>query len=219
VFANREDAGLRLAPLLKSRELYDPLVLAIPRGGVVVGAALARELDAALDVFLARKLRVPEQPELAIGAISETGHVYLRPDAEDVLLARETYLTQERRRQMAEIGWRQRLYREGRPPAPIAGRSIIVTDDGVVTGSTLAAALQVVRSESPRQVLVAVPVAPASALTELRHWCDEILCPLIPPVFVGVGQAYEDFSPVDDDQVVARLRAYAGHRGTCVVST
>src|SRR5512137_1559748 len=139
MFANREDAARQLADRLRGRELVDPVVLAIPRGGVVTGAVLARELGAELDVVLARKLRAPGQPELAVGAVSEDGQVYLNHYAQEYLDVMEEYLEQERRHQMAEIARRKELFRSVRPKAPLAGRSVIVTDDGIATGSTMIA--------------------------------------------------------------------------------
>jgi predicted phosphoribosyltransferase len=206
VFRNRTDAGSQLAEPLRGRKLVAPLILAIPRGGVVVGAVLARELGAELDVLLARKLRAPEESELAIGAISESGHVYLTPETEESLAFREDYLGRERRHQLEEIARLQKLFRGSRPPAEVAGRSVVVTDDGLATGSTMIAALQALRPQSPREVIVAVPVAPSEAVLAVRPWCDEVLCLLCPETLFAVGQFYEDFSPVEDDQVKALLR-------------
>ena len=151
MFRNREDAARQLAEKLKGRQLHDPLVLAIPRGGVVTGAVLARELGADLDVVLSRKLRAPGQPELAIGAISEDGRVYLNHHAEAFLDLLEDYLAEERRHQLSEIGRRKKLFRAVRPEAPITGRSVIVTDDGIATGSTMIAALQAVKTQNPQR--------------------------------------------------------------------
>src|SRR5712691_5929061 len=149
-FRNREDAGLQLAERLKGRAFRNPVVLAIPRGGVVTGAALARELGAELDVILSRKLRSPNAPEVAIGAVSETGDVYLNEhlgEAGAALL--EEYLTTERRYQVEEIARRNRMLREIRPPAQVEGRSAIVTDDGLATGATMIAALKDLRQRKP----------------------------------------------------------------------
>jgi predicted phosphoribosyltransferase len=209
MFVNREDAAHQLAKLLKGRELHDPLVLAIPRGGVVTGAELARELGANLDVVLSRKLRAPMQPELAIGAVAEDGRVYLNHYAQEVLDLSEDYLAEERNHQLAEIARRQRLFRGVRPQAPVAGRSVIVTDDGIATGSTMIAALQVVKVQHPREVIVAVPVASPDRLAEVRRWCDDVVCLLAPEEFWAIGQFYEDFTQVEDEEVVALLRQFA----------
>lgn len=209
MFHDREDAAHQLAGLLKGRDLFDPLVLAIPRGGVVTGAVLARELGAELDVVLSRKLRAPLQPELAVGAVSEDGRVHLNHHARDVPGLSEDYLVGERRRQLGEIARRKALFRGVRPQASVAGRSVIVTDDGVATGSTMIAALQTVRPRKPRELIVAVPVASPERLAEVRRWCNEVVCLLQPEEFWAIGQFYEDFTQVEDEEVVERLREFA----------
>jgi predicted phosphoribosyltransferase len=206
MFRNREDAARQLAELLKGRELHDPLVLAIPRGGVVTGAVLARELGAELDVILSRKLRAPMQPELAVGAITEDGRVYLNHHAREVPYQTDDYLAAERRHQLGEIARRKKLFRGVRPEAPVAGRSVIVTDDGIATGSTMIAALQAVKTQNPREVIVAVPVASPGRLAEVRRWCDDVVCLLTPEEFWAIGQFYQDFTQVEDEQAVELLR-------------
>jgi hypothetical protein len=213
MFRNREDAGRLLAERLRGPAFRDPLVLAIPRGGVVVGAMLARELGADLDVALVRKLRAPGQPELAVGAISATGETYLQPNAKELPELVQRYLPEERRRQLAELLQRKRLLRRIRPAAPIAGRSVIVTDDGLATGSTMIAALLTIRSQQPFEVIVAVPVAAPGRIDEVRRYCDEVVCLSRPEDFWAVGQFYRDFEPVEDWQVVELLREFAPHGG------
>lgn len=209
MFRNREDAACQLAQQLKGRELHDPLVLAIPRGGVVTGAVLAQELGADLDVVLSRKLRAPEQPEYAVGAISEDGRVYLNPYALEVLTLDEDYLAEEERYQLREIARRKKLFRAVRPQAPVAGRSVIVTDDGIATGSTMIAALQAVQTQKPHELIVAVPVSSPDRLGEVRRWCDDMVCLFSPKEFWAIGQFYEDFAQVEDEEVVKLLRAFA----------
>lgn len=209
MFRDREDAALQLAEQLKGRRLVEPLVLAIPRGGVVTGATLARELNADLDVILSRKLRAPGQPELAIGAACEEGQVYLDPQAMKVMDLDDAYLKKECAYQLAEIARRKALFRGVRPQAPVRGRSVIVTDDGIATGATMIAALQVVRAQKAREILVAVPVACPERLDEIRRWCDYVVCVLAPEEFWAIGQFYEDFTQVDDDAVVQILRTFA----------
>lgn len=208
MFRDREDAARQLAQKLKGREWHDPLVLAIPRGGVITGAVLARELGAELDVVLSRKLRCPGQPELALGAISEEGQVYLNHDAEEFALGIKDYLDAERRHQLSEIARRKKLFRSVRPQAPVTGRSVIVTDDGIATGSTMIAALQSVKTQNPHEIIVAVPVAAPDRLKEVGRWCDEVVCLLSPEVFWAIGEFYEDFSQVEDEEVVALLREF-----------
>ena len=208
MFRNRGEAGRQLADCLRRRQLRNPLVLAIPRGGVAVGAVLAHELGAELDVVLSRKLRAPMQPELAIGAISEGGEVHLNSHAEEALGISPDYLSQERRHQLAEIGRRKELFRHVRPKAEVAGRSVIVTDDGIATGSTMIAALQSLRPQFPREVIVAVPVASPDRLHQVRRWCDDVVCLLAPDEFFAIGQFYKNFDPVEDEEVVRLLREF-----------
>ena len=212
MFRDRDDAALQLAERLKGREFRDPLVLAIPRGGVAVGAGLARELGADLDVVLAHKLRAPGQPELAVGAISEDGELCLNHHAEEVPGLTEEYLARERRYQLGKLQARSKLLRRARPVAPIANRSVIVTDDGIATGSTMIAALRVIGGKNPHDVVVAVPVASPDRLAEIRRHGDEVICVLKPRSFWAIGQFYEDFAQLDDDEVLDLLRSFAPAR-------
>jgi len=209
MFSDREDAGRQLADRLKPWELHDPLVLGIPRGGVAVAAALARGLGAEMDVVLAHKLRSPRQPELAFGALGEDGQLYLDRDVEAIAGVSEAYLAKERETQIQEIQRRQKLFRAVRPAAAMANRSIILTDDGIATGSTMTAAIEVVKSHQPREVIVAVPVAPPSQLSTIRGRCDRLLCLHSPDAFWAVGQFYQAFEPVSDDEVIEMLREFA----------
>jgi predicted phosphoribosyltransferase len=191
---------------MKNRKLHDPLVLAIPRGGLPVGAVLARGLDAELDIVLSRKVPAPGQPELAIGAISEDGQVYLNDDARGLVAELDDYLVSECRHQMAEIARRKKLFRQVKPPARIAGRSVILTDDGIATGSTMIAALQTVKSQKPNEIIVAVPVASSDRLKEVSKLCDETVCLLVPEDFMSVGQFYRDFTQVEDREAIRLLQ-------------
>jgi putative phosphoribosyl transferase len=208
MFRDRADAARQLAERLKGRKFRDPLVLAIPRGGVVTGAVLARELNAELDVVLARKLRAPDNPEVAVGAVCEGGEVFLGRYAQEWLGPLGDYLEQERWHQMGVIEQRGRLFRGVRPPAPVEGRSVIVTDDGIATGSTMIAALKALRARGPFELIVAVPVAPPDRLEELRAWCDEVVCLHAPATFWAIGQFYDDFTQVGDRQAVELLRQF-----------
>jgi predicted phosphoribosyltransferase len=209
---NREDAARQLARALRGRTLHDPLVLAIPCGGVVTGAVLARELGAELDVVLSRKLRAPHSSELAVGAVGEDGHVYMDPEVAVWLDLSPGYLEGERRQQLEEIRRRQQLFRGDRPPAPVAGRTVIVTDDGIATGSTMIAALQTTRGRGPGELIVAVPVASPDRLDTIRRWCDSVVCLLAPESFRAVGQFYADFTQVEDEEAVALLREFSTER-------
>ena len=212
MFANREDAARRLAAKLKGRVLLRPVVLAIPRGGVVTGAVLAEELGAELDVVLSRKLRAPGQPELAVGAVSEDGQVYLDPAITESLgLQGDDYLAREQKHQLAEIARRKALFRAVKAPVALKGRSVIVTDDGIATGSTMIAALKVVRAQNPRELIVAVPVASPDRLGEICRLCDDVVCLLAPRSFWAIGQFYEDFTQVADEEVIELLRRSEFH--------
>lgn len=212
-FLDREQAGWMLVDRLRDHgacagSKERPLVLAIPRGGVVVGAILARGLAADLDVVLARKLRAPRQPELALGAVSETGEVYLNHFAEAMSDIGEAWIAGERKRQMAEIERRRAMVRAVRPQAPIRGRTVILTDDGLATGATMIAALRTVRAAGPARIVVALPVASPERLPAIEALCDRVECLVIPDDFLAVGQFYRCFDEVTDDTVVALLREY-----------
>ncbi|WP_407280237.1 phosphoribosyltransferase family protein [Aromatoleum evansii] len=208
MFKDREDAARQLAAKLKGRPLKDPLVLAIPRGGVVTGAVLARELGAELDVVLARKLRARYDPELAVGAIGEDGEEYLADYARSVVGIDDDYLERERAHQIAEIDRRKERFRAVRPAAEIAGRSVIVTDDGVATGATMLAALHVIRAKQPHELIVAVPVAPPDTLDTLARHCDSVECVLKPTWLGGISGFYGDFTQVEDEEALRLLRDY-----------
>jgi predicted phosphoribosyltransferase len=206
MFRNREDAAQQLAAKLLGRELRRPLVLAIPRGGVALGAVLAKELGADLDVILARKLRAPGNPELALGAAAETGQVYLNPEMADC--RDQAYIDREIQIQRREIARRRRLFRRDRQPQPAPGRSVILVDDGVATGSTMMAALHSLRNQHAHEIVVAVPVADPQRLRPMRSLCDDVICLVEDPMLRAVGHHYEDFSQLDDADVAAMLEPF-----------
>ncbi len=206
MFKNREDAALQLARRLKPLNLKAPVVLAVPRGGVVIGAVLARELGGELDVVLARKLRAPYQRELAIGAIGEDGAIYLDSSARQIEGVTEAYIQAERDRQIAEIEHRGRLFRGASPAVDITARSVIITDDGIATGSTMLAALHVLGARNPREVILAVPVASPDALERFRPKCSRVVCLLTPDYLGAISMYYGDFTQVEDDEAVRLLR-------------
>jgi predicted phosphoribosyltransferase len=157
-------------------------------------------------VVLSRKLRAPEQPELAVGAVGEGGPIYLCPHARRIPGVTDDYLAQEREHQLAEIERRSKAFRAVRPAATVAGRSVIVTDDGIATGATMIAALEVLRHQHPRELIVAVPAAPPARLTEVGRLCDEVVCLVSTEAFMAVGQFYDRFDQVEDSEVVELLR-------------
>jgi predicted phosphoribosyltransferase len=213
VFRNRQDAAFQLVQCFKGRVLCDPLVLAIPKGGVLIGAVVARELDAELDIVQAAKLRAPCDPCTVVGAVSECGDIYLHPRVKDVEGLTESYVKAESGRQLATISHRRKLIDAVRPPATVAGRSVIVTDDGIATGSTMVAVLQCVKAKRPFELLVAVPVASMEGLELIRPWCDEHVSLVTPEVFRAIDEFYEGFPCIDDARVLDVLRDCAQNPG------
>jgi putative phosphoribosyl transferase len=208
-FLDRRDAGKQLAEALRERG-YDGdrlLVLGIPRGGIPVADEVATALNAPLDVVIARKLRAPYQPELAIGAVVSGDHLQIV----DEELARATgatpeYLEAEIRHQQAGIERRWRAYRGERPAPSIEGKTVIVVDDGIATGYTFRAALAGLRRRRPGRLVAAVPVAPSESLPAVRALADDLVCLQTPELLYAVGVWYEDFSQTTDDEVIEILR-------------
>lgn len=208
-FDHRTDAGQRLGALLQRIRLQQPLVLAIPRGGIEVAAPVAAALGAEMDVLLCRKLCAPDQHELAVGAVNEAGDVQLNRHGRALGQASAVWLEQERSRQMHEIARQQRLFRAVRPKAPMRRRSLVVVDDGVATGSTLLAALHMLRDVGAHEVIVAVPVASRESISRIRARCDQFVCLHEPQEFWAVGQFYRSFPQLSDERAVGLLRQHA----------
>ncbi len=204
MFKDRIEAAELLAQRLLRYRGQSPLVLAIPRGAVPMGVVLAQQLAGELDVVLVHKLCAPFQPELAIGAIDESGHASLAPHAASVG-ATPAWITAEKNRQTQVLQQRARLYRPMRPPVPVRDRQVIVVDDGLATGATMVAALTAVRRARPARLVCAVPVASSDALTLVKGLADETICLSVPPLFQAVGQFYEHFPQVSDDEVAQCL--------------
>lgn len=204
MFKDRLHAARLLAERLLRYRGQSPLVLAIPRGAVPMGAQLAHELAGELDVVLVHKLCAPFQPELAIGAIDENGHATLTPHAAS-FGATPAYITAEKGRQSQVLQQRRRMYRPFRPAVPLQGRVVIVLDDGLATGATMVAALTTVRRDRPARLVCAVPVASSEALAQVKPLADETVCLWVPPLFQAVGQFYEDFPQVSDEEVARCL--------------
>jgi len=205
-FRDRQEAGEQLAAALRPYRERQPYMLAIPRGGVVVGYVVARELGAPLDVIVPRKLRAPGNPELAIGAVAHDGTLYLDQALVSSLRVDEEYLRQEASEQTEEIRRRMHLYRGDRPLPDLMARTAIVVDDGIATGATMIAALRAVRAMRPERVVAAIPVAPPDGAQRLGGEADEVLCLHRPGMFYAVGQFYDDFAQTTDDEVIAFLR-------------
>ena len=203
-FADRTEAGRRLAEQLKRFEDQEPVVLALPRGGVPVAYEVARALKAPLDLVLVRKIGAPFQPELAIGAVVDGERPELAVNRDVVTEYRipESYLESERQRQLEEIERRRQLYLAGRPRVPVRDRTAIVIDDGIATGATMEAALLATRRAGPKRLVLAVPVAPPDTLERLRPEVDEVVCLMVPAFLGAIGSFYRDFRQLEDDEVI-----------------
>ncbi|MBI2852563.1 MAG: phosphoribosyltransferase [Chloroflexi bacterium] len=204
-FADRQEAGRLLARELMDYRGQDTVVLGIPRGGIIVAQEIARLLGAQLDVVLARKLRTPGQPELAMGSVAEDGRVFLNEVVRDLGVT-QAEIEREKVFQMAEIKRRNEMIRSVRPKVPLKGKIVIVTDDGVATGATTQAAFWAVRTEEPAKLIAALPVGPEETIKGLAMDVDEMLCLRTPPFFAAVGQFYLRFEQVEDEEVLSILR-------------
>lgn len=205
-FQDRREAGRLLAVrLAKYKKRADVIVLAIPRGGVVVADEIARALEAPLDVFITRKIGAPDNPELAIGAVASDGTVLLDRDLIHRMHLTEHEVERQRAEQVSEIQRRLLLYRRNKPPLDVKSKTTILVDDGIATGATVITALRALRSQQPRRIVLAVPVAPGASVAQLRAECDELVLLDAPEPFIAVGYFYRDFSQVTDDEVIAIL--------------
>jgi putative phosphoribosyl transferase len=214
-FADRTDAGRRLAKALARFQADRPVVLALPRGGVPTGYEIALALKAPLDLVLVRKIGAPFQPELAVGAVVDGGQpetVINQAIAEEFQVP-TSYLESEAARQLEEIERRRRLYHAGRRKVEVHDRTAIVVDDGIATGATMAAALHAIRRAGPKCLVLAVPVAPPDTIERLRPLVDQIECLIVPRHLGAIGMFYADFRQLSDDDVVDLLRRAADHPG------
>ncbi|EON15286.1 phosphoribosyltransferase [Pandoraea sp. SD6-2] len=203
-FFDRADAGRQLARALSHYAGKFPLILGVPRGGVPIAAVVADVLGGDLDVVLVRKLRAPGNPELAIGAVDESGRTFLTPYAR-MGNVESAYIQHERAAQLETLRWRRACLTPGRRSIDARGRVVIVVDDGVATGASMIAALQAVRQCEPARLVCAVPVAPQDAVRELASYADEVVCLNSPAEFGAVGEFYRSFAQVSDDEVLACL--------------
>lgn len=215
IFANRVEAGRHLArKLQKYAGRKDLIVLGIPRGGVPVAFEVANALGAPLDIFLSRKLGVPGQEELAFGALATGGIRILDRDLVLELGISEEEINRVTRTVQAELERRERVYRENRPPLRLEGKTALLIDDGIATGSSMRAAIEALRQTKPARVVVAVPVAPLRTCDRLRSEVDELICAYAPESFFAIGQFYEDFSQISDEEVTELLRRATQRAGS-----
>lgn len=210
MFSNRVEAGRRLAEAVAARELAEPIVYALPRGGVPVALEIGRRLQAPVDLVLVRKIGAPGSPELALGAVTDGAAALTIVNREVARLtgASDAFLEQARTRELAEIERRRALYLGDRPRPDPKGRTVIVVDDGLATGATARAAAQALRAQGAARVVLAVPVAPRDTLATLHGDFDEVVCLEQPDPFYGVGAWYRDFHQLSDAEVVGSLHDF-----------
>lgn len=207
MFADRADAARKLLEHLPKVDPAASVVLALPRGGVPIAAPIARSLGAPLDLVLVRKVGAPGHPEIAVGAISDSGAMQLvvnRRGAEAFGLS-EDAVRSLAETELPELDRRRRVYMRGREPLPLGGKNAILVDDGIATGATVEAALRVIRQQDPTRIILAVPVAPPDVLSELSEMADDIICPEKPIRFGAVGAYYHRFDQVSDEEVLAYI--------------
>lgn len=214
-FADRQEAGRRLAAALTHLKDEAPVVLALPRGGVPVAFEIAAALDAPLDIVLVRKIGAPFQEELAVGAVvdGEEPQTVLNADVMNACGVDEAYVRQEAARQLEEIARRRARYVGDRPRAPIKDRTAIIVDDGVATGATMRAAIRGVRRQGPKRLVLATPVAPPETIEALAREADETVCLERPALFWAIGSFYSDFRQLSDEEVVRLLDLAERQRG------
>jgi len=205
-FKDRVDAGMQLASALVGLVGKEAVILAIPRGGVVIGFEVARELNLPLDVIVPRKIGAPENPELAIGAVTEDGTMILDNNLVSYLQVSKTYIRRERKPQRLEIERRLKLYRGNAPRPNLKNLDVVIVDDGIATGSTMKAALASVRKRGANRVLIAIPVGPPSTIRELEKQADRVICLHTPESFHAIGEFYEDFAQTEDVEVTELLK-------------
>ncbi|MBX0297842.1 phosphoribosyltransferase [Haloarcula nitratireducens] len=204
-FKDRTEAGTQLGEALREREVDVDMVLAIPRGGLPLGRAVADVLDVPLDIVVASKIGAPGNPELAIGAVASDGSVWRNDEAFRGTGANEEYFEQEREREAENARQKANRYRGERSEPDLTGKTVVVVDDGVATGSTARACLQMLRETDAERIVLVVPVGPPDTVHKLQELADEVICLKTPSSFMGVGQFYERFDQVSDEEAMEYL--------------
>lgn len=211
IYRDRAEAGRSLAGALAGYAGLDPVVVGLPRGGVVVAAEIARALGCELDVIIAGKLRAPGNPELAIGAVTEDGRVWLNEGVAAMSGADSEYVEMEKESRLAMVRDRLARYRAVKEKVDLADRTVIIADDGLATGSTMTAAIEAASAAGAKGIIVAVPGGPADTVERIGRMKEvlRVLCPLAPTAFYAVSQLYLDFTPVEDDTVIELLKGFS----------
>ena len=210
-FKNRRSAGKILAGRVRELKPADPVVLAMPRGGVPVGLEVAKALNAPLDLVLVRKIGVPYQPELAAAAVVDGGRpeIVVNDDVMQMAGITRDYIDERAKEALAEIERRRHVYLEGRPRVPLDGRTLIIVDDGIATGASIRAAIAALKRRSPQRLILAIPVAPADTIQVLRRQVDDVVCLETPDPFYAIGMHFDDFHQVPDDEVIQLMNEAA----------
>lgn len=210
-FPDRSEAGRQLGRRLAMLDLADPVVLALPRGGVPVAVEIAGALRAPLDLVLVRKIGVPDEPELAVAAVVDGGapEVVVNDEVASSERVTRRYIDERTKAELAEIERRRNAYLQGRPRVPLEGRAVVLVDDGIATGASIRAAIAALRRKSPARLVLAVPVAPRDVIARLRGMVDGIVCLATPEPFHSVGTHYENFDQLSDAEVIGMLRSAA----------
>ena len=212
-FRDREDAGKRLARALSEFRGQGVVILGMPRGGVVVAREVAEALDAPLDIVVTRKIGAPGEPEFALGAVTQEGDVMVDRRAADLVGATAEYLQEEAQRKKSEVRERMRSLRGDAPYPNLEGKAVVIVDDGMATGNSMRAAIRSVRRRGPKEVVVAVPVAPAEAVVEISREGTRVVCLEQPGFFFAIGEFYNNFEQVEDSEVRRLLEsAWEKHR-------
>ncbi len=209
-YKNRKEAGAALAALLAKYSPERPVVVGLPRGGVPVAAEIARALHADLDIIVAGKLRAPYNPELAIGAVTESGQVYLNSTVIRSLHVKESYIEGEKKTRLDAMREKLNTYKQVRRKVSLKGRTVIIADDGLATGSTMISAIQAAHASEAKKIIVAVPGGPSDTIELIQRMGEvtEIICPVVPDMFFAVSQLYADFRQTEDDEVTGILREF-----------
>ena len=207
-FKDRVDAGIQLSERLYHLKSEKTVVLAVPRGGVVVGFEVAKKLDASLSIIIPRKIGAPGNSELAIGAVTEDGESILDLSLVSFLGVDKKYIEARKIHEMSEIKRRMRLYLGDKPRTSLKDRIIVIVDDGLATGATMKAAVKSTLLQEPAKVVIAVPVAPVDTIEAMKKLVDEVVCLCTPKTFFAIGQFYQNFSQVEDDEVISLLKSF-----------
>ncbi len=208
VFKSRDETGGLLAEKLAALQLINPIVIAIPRGGVVIGCEIARRIGAELDIVTPKKIPAPQNPELAIGAVMHDGSFFLNEEVAAASNASKAYIESAKERVRNESARRLSIYRRERAPPVLRGRTVILTDDGIATGSTMEVAIKWAREQNSERVIVAVPVIPTSILAKLKRYVDSVVYVEATESFFAIGQFYKIFEQVSDEEVIRMLQDY-----------